>query len=75
MSGYVGPDRRKVERGGKPPCPHCGSDLSKVIDSGMPSTDTTSYQRRRQCLDCHKRWTTYELNGPAEKSATHNIWR
>jgi hypothetical protein len=34
---YHGPERRAVDRGGKPPCPDCGSDDSRVIDSGMPT--------------------------------------
>lgn len=38
-------------------CPFCGYSESKVIDSRP--TDT-SIKRRRECLNCEKRFTTYE---------------
>ncbi len=40
-------------------CPVCGHIESKVIDS-RPSSDGASIRRRRECLDCQKRFTTYE---------------
>ena len=40
-------------------CPSCGHTESKVIDS-RPSSDGCSIRRRRECLDCQKRFTTYE---------------
>ena len=40
-------------------CPVCGSSESKVIDS-RPS-DERSIRRRRECLQCQKRFTTYEM--------------
>ena len=40
-------------------CPMCGHIESKVIDS-RPSSDGSSIRRRRECLDCQKRFTTYE---------------
>ena len=40
-------------------CPACGNSDSKVIDS-RPS-DKTSIRRRRECLGCGKRFTTYEI--------------
>lgn len=40
-------------------CPYCGSDDTKVIDS-RPADDNTSIRRRRQCIVCEKRFTTYE---------------
>lgn len=40
-------------------CPSCGSDDSKVIDS-RPS-DERSIRRRRECQQCQKRFTTYEM--------------
>ena len=40
-------------------CPYCGFQESKVIDS-RHSEDSTSIRRRRQCLSCQKRFTTYE---------------
>lgn len=39
-------------------CPFCGSLNSKVIDSR--SSDEKK-RRRRECSDCHKRFTTYEI--------------
>ena len=40
-------------------CPFCGFDESKVIDS-RPSDENSSIRRRRECMDCKKRFTTYE---------------
>ena len=40
-------------------CPSCGCAESKVVDS-RPSDDGTSIRRRRECLECHYRFTTYE---------------
>ncbi len=40
-------------------CPYCGYPESKVIDS-RHSEDSTSIRRRRECLSCQKRFTTYE---------------
>ena len=40
-------------------CPICGHDESKVVDS-RPSSDGFSIRRRRECLACQKRFTTYE---------------
>ena len=40
-------------------CPYCGKDDSKVIDS-RHSDDGNSTRRRRECLGCKKRFTTYE---------------
>lgn len=40
-------------------CPHCGYQESKVVDS-RHSEDGTSIRRRRECLNCQKRFTTYE---------------
>jgi transcriptional repressor NrdR len=40
-------------------CPFCGSDESKVVDSrDSESGDAT--RRRRECLHCERRYTTYE---------------
>ena len=41
-------------------CPFCGFTDSKVIDS-RPAEDGTTIRRRRECLDCQKRFTTYEI--------------
>ena len=40
-------------------CPYCGAEDSKVIDS-RPTEDSERIRRRRECLECHKRFTTYE---------------
>ena len=41
-------------------CPVCGQvDRDRVIDS-RPSSDGCSVRRRRECLECGKRFTTYE---------------
>ena len=40
-------------------CPYCGYSESKVIDS-RPAEEGTSIRRRRECLSCAKRFTTYE---------------
>lgn len=40
-------------------CPYCGFSESKVIDS-RPTEDGNSIRRRRECLKCQKRFTTYE---------------
>ena len=40
-------------------CPYCGYRESKVVDS-RPAEEGTSIRRRRECLSCEKRFTTYE---------------
>ena len=40
-------------------CPYCGDEESKVIDS-RPTEDGERIRRRRECLSCEKRFTTYE---------------
>ena len=40
-------------------CPFCSHPESKVIDS-RPAEEGSSIRRRRECLACHKRFTTYE---------------
>ena len=40
-------------------CPYCGYQESKVVDS-RHSEDSMSIRRRRECLACQKRFTTYE---------------
>ena len=39
-------------------CPYCGYKESKVVDS-RPA-DESSIRRRRECLSCERRFTTYE---------------
>jgi transcriptional repressor NrdR len=40
-------------------CPFCGHDEDKVIDS-RPAEDGAAIRRRRECLGCGSRFTTYE---------------
>ena len=40
-------------------CPFCAYLESKVVDS-RPADEGSSIRRRRECLNCHKRFTTYE---------------
>ena len=41
-------------------CPFCGFAESKVIDS-RPAEEGATIRRRRECLACQKRFTTYEI--------------
>jgi transcriptional repressor NrdR len=41
-------------------CPYCGFEESKVIDS-RPTDEGERIRRRRECLKCAKRFTTYEV--------------
>lgn len=41
-------------------CPFCGYSESKVIDS-RPAEEGATIRRRRECLACQKRFTTYEI--------------
>lgn len=41
-------------------CPYCGSDDIKVVDS-RPVEENNSIRRRRECLACQARFTTYEV--------------
>ncbi len=40
-------------------CPFCGFEDSKVIDS-RPTDEGVAIRRRRECIKCSKRFTTYE---------------
>lgn len=40
-------------------CPFCGYENSKVLDS-RSTDEANSIRRRRECLNCQKRYTTYE---------------
>ena len=40
-------------------CPYCGFKESKVVDS-RPADEGSSIRRRRECLSCERRFTTYE---------------
>lgn len=41
-------------------CPYCGYEESKVIDS-RPTEEGEKIRRRRECINCQKRFTTYEI--------------
>lgn len=41
-------------------CPYCSHLESKVIDS-RPAEEGSTIRRRRECLSCQKRFTTYEI--------------
>lgn len=41
-------------------CPFCGYEESKVIDS-RPTDEGERIRRRRECIKCGKRFTTYEI--------------
>ena len=41
-------------------CPYCSYEESKVIDS-RPTDEGARIRRRRECLNCQKRFTTYEI--------------
>ncbi len=41
-------------------CPYCSYEESKVIDS-RPTDEGERIRRRRECLNCQKRFTTYEI--------------
>ncbi len=41
-------------------CPFCGYSESKVIDS-RPTDENERIRRRRECISCSKRFTTYEI--------------
>ena len=40
-------------------CPFCNAEDTKVIDSRLVA-DGNQVRRRRECTDCHERFTTYE---------------
>jgi len=40
-------------------CPFCGSDDTQVKDS-RPTEDNTAIRRRRHCIACESRFTTFE---------------
>lgn len=45
--------------GGAVRCPYCSADDDKVVDS-RPADDASAVRRRRECLVCGRRFTTYE---------------
>ena len=51
-------------------CPFCFYEESKVIDS-RPTDEGERIRRRRECLKCGKRFTTYEIIETVPVSYTH----
>ena len=51
------PDKERMDAAVK--CPYCAQLESKVVDS-RPADEGSSIRRRRECLECHRRFTTYE---------------
>jgi transcriptional repressor NrdR len=50
---------RRAGYGGEVRCPFCSADDDKVVDS-RPADDFAAVRRRRECLACGRRFTTYE---------------
>jgi transcriptional repressor NrdR len=57
-AGVLGGERRPGYRGGVQ-CPYCRALDDKVVDS-RPADDGAAIRRRRECLTCGRRFTTYE---------------
>jgi transcriptional repressor NrdR len=55
-------------------CPHCGYLEDKVVDS-RPSQDNRAIRRRRECLKCGERFTTYEYVEQASLTVVKNDGR
>ena len=58
-TGCINSDHLIDKNGKTMKCPYCGSEENKVVDS-RSSKEGRSVRRRRECLDCVKRYTTYE---------------
>ena len=41
-------------------CPHCNEKAASSVKDSRPRTTTPVVVRRRECSNCHKRYTTYE---------------
>ena len=55
-------------------CPFCNHTEDKVIDS-RSSNEDKSVRRRRECIKCKKRFTTYEYIENRAKSLTSTVTR
>ena len=55
----VGDQAGSLAESGLMRCPYCKKDTDKVVDS-RPSEDGLAIRRRRECLACHRRYTSYE---------------
>lgn len=54
--------RMETDRGGKPSCPQCGGDYSRVVESRPSAEHAGSFRRRRRCLSCQWVFTTLEVS-------------
>jgi len=61
------PDRRCTDAGRrasdalpKVPCPECGCSISLIVWS-RPALSREGVRRRRECVDCHHRFSTLEV--------------
>lgn len=68
-AGGKTPKGRPVDRDstGKPPCPKCANDTSRVINCGIlrvpqPEGHPDSFPRQRKCKSCGYVWVTFEQN-------------
>lgn len=52
-------------------CPYCSTEDTKVIDSRL-TNDGGEVRRRRECLNCHERFTTYERSELSYPSVKKN---
>ena len=53
-------------------CPFCGAPDTKVIDSRL-AADGNGVRRRRECLSCRERFTTFEKDGSREPFSDEKI--
>ena len=60
MESLPAETKKTVKEGTKMKCPYCNYTESRVIDS-RPAEEGTTIRRRRECLSCQKRFTTYEI--------------
>lgn len=47
-------------------CPYCGSQHTAVIDTRLSEREENAVRRRRECLSCQERFTTYERPEPLQ---------
>ena len=47
-------------------CPYCSSQDTRVMDSRLSEREERAVRRRRECLSCQKRFTTYERPEPLQ---------
>jgi transcriptional repressor NrdR len=59
VPGWSRPGCSFFHKGAAMKCPYCGHEEDKVVDS-RSSKEGRAIRRRRECLKCEKRFTTYE---------------